>query len=228
MANFACPSCKKVLKSNDPMGGKTVRCPACQTTFVVPKDEPAPAPAAPAAPPPPMPAADPAPQAAAEEPPRWEPEKETSGDERPAKKKKFDFNLDKKTMILAGGAGGGLLVVFLFAAFVWPGFWLSGGAAAGLRYMPPDSTFIAGINFSSLGNAAFKKQIQNLGIRADDKGIHGFRELLQDSEWILIGHAEGEDFCMAIQKTRAPDLNAFRRKAKFGPGTKAGSEQYQG
>ena len=49
--SFACPSCKKVLKSNVALPvGKVIKCPACQTPFAIPSDD-----AAEAAAPPPVP-----------------------------------------------------------------------------------------------------------------------------------------------------------------------------
>src|SRR5436190_11076757 len=67
---FTCPSCKKVLKTNNPaLAGKMIKCPQCQTPCRVPAGEDAAAPSKPAAKPQEKAAPRPQPAARAEEKP---------------------------------------------------------------------------------------------------------------------------------------------------------------
>lgn len=137
-----------------------------------------------------------------------------------------------KKVALIGASVGGLLVIFLLTAFLWPGFLRSASSSAVLRYLPQDSYFVGGINFPKLEKAAsIKKAIQNgfkssrgenENFRPGNQGFvpgpQAFRELTEDSEWVLLGKTDsrsGNDYGMVVQKNKTQDANILRRKAKF-------------
>jgi hypothetical protein len=98
---------------------------------------------------------------------------------------------------------------------------------------------VGGIHFPALERAAFKKLFQNgLGLGAASLrkehrpwfGIRPFElpppELMQDAEWVMVG-LDGSEIGIMVQKNKAVDVNAFRRKAGFGPPRKYPYDGYK-
>lgn len=141
MPNFACPKCKKVLKTAAPLpAGKKVKCPACSQIFPVPAEASAEqtavqagkpvAPARPAAPPvqaakrtrPDAEAAERASIAARKAKARAAVDDEDEEEEeRPARRRKKKGGSKNRLVLILSGVGV-LLLLVVAAAFIWPGF----------------------------------------------------------------------------------------------------------
>jgi hypothetical protein len=147
MPSFACPKCKKVLKSSAPIApGKKVKCPGCANVFAPQTEDEKTAiqagkPAAPprkASPPPDdrprsrpdLDDDDDAPrQTARKARARMdddEDEDEEDEDERPARRKGKSKGGNKNLVLILGGVGA-LVLLLVILLFVWPGFLTSGG-----------------------------------------------------------------------------------------------------
>lgn len=148
MPSFACPKCKKVLKTSTPIpAGKKVKCPACATLFVMPalKEQLAVQANKPVAPPKPAPMASAAertkprrPDVDEEEAPRQssrkakareqqEPNEDDEEEDRPKKRKKKKRKQEgNKNLILILGGAGALVLVLVVVLFIWPGLLTSG------------------------------------------------------------------------------------------------------
>jgi hypothetical protein len=154
MPSFTCPNCQKVLKSNNPIApGKKIKCPSCTKIFVMPAaDEEAitaKKPVALARKPAPAVTAGNAAQSKKrrpdpdEEAPRQSSQKakaradedneDQDEEDLPIKKKKKSKKAgSKRGLLIALGAGGGVLLLVVFLGFIWPGFFVSndGGKVA--------------------------------------------------------------------------------------------------
>ena len=154
MPSFACPKCKKVLKTSAPIpAGKNVKCPGCAHVFTLPAAKTGIQANKPVAPARKVPAVtsdddddlpkkrrrpdpddeDDAPrQPARKAKPRVEDDDpDEEDDDRPARRRKKKKAASNKGLFVILGGVGGLLLVLAIAAFLWPGFLVGKDKVAG-------------------------------------------------------------------------------------------------
>jgi hypothetical protein len=214
MPSFACPKCRKVLKTTTPIpAGKNVKCPGCGHVFpmaavsddahAVQVDKPVSR----------------SPKAAAVSGPprrRDEPEDDYDDEEdRPAPRRKKKKGGSKVGLILALGGGGVLLLILGIAGFVWPGFLVKGGKAG-----PVDLFAVLPNNCDVVFGATKPGQVQwfaKVLRQAKDVNLEAI-ELFNGADRIVGGAVgEGEVHVVGFTSLAPLDPEKVRRALGAGP-----------